>query len=103
VDAITGEGLALSFRQAAALADAIATGDLESYEKAHRRLARRPRLVGNLLLLLGGQNGLRKRALRALEAAPQLFERVLAYHVGETRPLQLATAGAIFGWRFLTT
>lgn len=103
VDAITGEGLSLSFRQAAALADALAAGDLELYEKGHRRLARRPRLVGNLLLLLGGQSGLRKRALQALEAAPQLFERVLAYHVGETRPLQLATAGAIFGWRFLTT
>ena len=102
VDAITGEGLSLSFRQATALAEALAAGDLKRYEKAHRRLARRPRLIGNLLLLLGGQSGLRKRALRALEAAPQLFERVLAYHVGETRPLQLATAGAIFGWRFLT-
>jgi flavin-dependent dehydrogenase len=102
VDAITGEGLALSFRQAATLARALAGGNLERYEKAHRRLARRPRLMGNLLLFLDAQSGLRKRALRALEAAPQLFERVLAYHVGETRPLQLATSGAIFSWRFLT-
>lgn len=102
VDAITGEGLSLSFRQATALADSLAAGDLALYERAHRRLARRPRLMGNLLLLLDRQSGLRKRTLRALEAAPQLFERMLAYHVGETRPLQLATAGAIFGWRFLT-
>ena len=102
VDAITGEGLSLSFRQATTLARALAGGNLERYEKAHRRLARRPRLMGNLLLFLDAQSGLRKRALRALEAAPQLFERVLAYHVGETRPLQLATSGAIFGWRFLT-
>jgi hypothetical protein len=45
---------------------------------------------------------LRERTMRALEAAPQLFERMLAYHVGETRPLQLARASAVFGWQFLT-
>jgi flavin-dependent dehydrogenase len=102
VDAITGEGLSLSFRQATALADALAAGDLERYQKAHRRLFRRPRLMGQLLLLLDRRNGLRERTMRALEAAPQLFERMLAYHVGETRPLQLARASAVFGWQFLT-
>jgi menaquinone-9 beta-reductase len=101
VDAITGEGLALSFRQATALADALARNDIGSYQKAHRRLFRRPRLMGNLLLLLDRRSGLRKRSMRALEAAPQLFERMLGYHLGESRPLQLATAGAVFGWRFL--
>ena len=101
VDAITGEGLALSFRQAALLADALSAGDLGHYQEAHRRLARRPRLMGNLLLMLARQNGIRKRTLRALEGAPELFERILAYHVGETKPLQLAVAGANFGWRFL--
>ncbi|HKN77458.1 MAG TPA: FAD-dependent monooxygenase [Candidatus Acidoferrum sp.] len=101
VDAITGEGLSLSFRQATALADALGASDLERYQKAHRRLFRRPRLMGELLLLLGRRNNLRERTMQALEAAPQLFERMLAYHVGETRPLQLATAGAVFGWRFL--
>jgi hypothetical protein len=65
-------------------------------------LFRRPRLMGNLLLLLDRQSGLRKRTMRALEATPRLFERMLAYHVGETRPLRLAAAGAHFGWRFLT-
>ncbi len=102
VDAITGEGLSLSFRQATALADALAAGDLERYQAAHRRLFRRPRLMGQLLLLLDRRNGLRERTMRALEAAPQLFERMLAYHVGETRPLQLARASAVFGWQFLT-
>jgi flavin-dependent dehydrogenase len=101
VDAITGEGLALSFRQATALAEALAGNDLEHYQKAHRFLFRRPRLMGNLLLLLDRRSGLRKRSMRALEAAPQLFERMLAYHLGESRPLQLARAGAVFGWRFL--
>jgi flavin-dependent dehydrogenase len=102
VDAITGEGLSLSFRQAAALADALAEGDLRSYHTAHRRLFRRPRIVGNLLLLLDRRSSLRERTMRALEATPQLFERVLAYHVGETRPLELTAASAAFGWRFLT-
>jgi flavin-dependent dehydrogenase len=101
VDAITGEGLSLSFRQATALADALAANDLERYQKVHRRLFRRPRLMGQMLLLLDRRNGLRERTMRALEAAPLLFERMLAYHVGETQPLQLATAGAVFGWRFL--
>lgn len=102
VDAITGEGLSLSFRQATALADALAAGDLKRYQEAHQRLLSRPRLIGNLLLLLDRQNEIRKRTMRALEAAPQLFERMLAYHVGETQPLQLAASGAHFGWRFLT-
>jgi menaquinone-9 beta-reductase len=101
VDAITGEGLSLGFRQATALADALAANNLEHYQKAHRRLFRRPRLMGQLLLLLARRNGLRERTMRALEAAPQLFERMLAYHVGETRPLQLVTASAVFGWQFL--
>jgi flavin-dependent dehydrogenase len=101
VDAITGEGLALSFRQATALAGALAGNGLEGYQKAHRRLFRRPRFMGNLLLLLDRRSELRRRSMRALEAAPQLFERMLGYHLGESRPLELATAGAVFGWRFL--
>jgi flavin-dependent dehydrogenase len=102
VDAITGEGLALSFRQATALADALAENDLERYQKAHRRLFRRPRRMGSLLLLLDRRNGIRRRSIRALEAAPQLFERMLGYHLGESRPLLLTKAGAVFAWRFLT-
>src|SRR5206468_4051937 len=48
VDAITGEGLGLAFRQAAALADALAANDLGRYETAHRRLIRRPYWMGSL-------------------------------------------------------
>jgi len=101
VDAITAEGLSLSFRQASALADALEAGELRHYQEAHQRMSRRPWQVGKLLLLLGRQTGLRNRTMRSLEAAPQLFERMLAYQMGETRPLELATAGAIFGWKFL--
>jgi menaquinone-9 beta-reductase len=103
VDAITGEGLSLSFRQAMVLANALTEENLESYQESHRRLLRRPRMMGNVLLMLNRRKILRRRTMRALEAAPQFFQRMLAYHVGETRPLELATDGAIFGWRFLTT
>lgn len=102
VDAITGEGLCLGFRQAAALADALARGTLERYQAAHRRLFRRPRFMGNLLLLMDRRAGVRKRTMRAMEAAPYLFEGMLAYHVGAARLLQLATTGTLLGLRFLT-
>lgn len=101
VDAITGEGLALSFLEASALADALAAGDLSLYQNAHRKLFRRPRLMGNILLLLGRKNGIRGRAFRAFEKVPQLFDRLLAFHVGELGPLQLAAAGARYGWQLL--
>src|SRR5712692_6288285 len=52
VDAITGEGLCLSFRQAKALADALGRGNLANYQRAHRRLARWPYTMGRLLLML---------------------------------------------------
>jgi menaquinone-9 beta-reductase len=102
VDAITGEGLCLGFRQAVALADAIARGALDRYQAAHRRLFLRPRFMGYLLLLMNRRAGVRKRTIRAMEAAPQLFEGMLAYHVGAARLLELATTGTLLGWRFLT-
>lgn len=85
VDAITGEGLGLAFRQALALADALAAGNLDLYEAAHQRLARRPRFFAELLLLLDGRPGLQDRALRYLARHPQIFRFLLAWHVGELR------------------
>src|SRR5271154_6944584 len=38
VDAITGEGLALAFRQATFLATALAAGDITEYDAAHRQM-----------------------------------------------------------------
>jgi menaquinone-9 beta-reductase len=101
VDAITGEGLGLSFRQATTLADALASGDLRIYQAAHRRLARRPKLMGRLLLLLDSQPKVRHRAMRAWEAHPDLFGRLLSVHVGATSPGHIATTGALLGWRLI--
>jgi menaquinone-9 beta-reductase len=101
VDAVTGDGLNLVFRQAVALAAAMQAGDLGAYQRAHRRLARRPMLMGRLLLLLDSQPKLRHRAMRALAAHPDLFARLLAVHVGATSPRHLAETGALLGWRFV--
>jgi flavin-dependent dehydrogenase len=101
VDAITGEGLCQSFRQALAFADALEAGDLESYQAAHRRLAWRPNLMGRLLLRLDQYSSVRKRALRALAKTPDLFSRLLAIHVGEASTLHSVAASALLGWRLL--
>ena len=82
VDAITGEGLSLSFHQALALADALAGGNLEAYQVAHRRLTRRPAFMGSLMLSLDRFPWLRPFALRGMALVPAIFEKLLAVHVG---------------------
>ncbi len=82
VDAITGEGISLAFRQALALADALAAGDLAAYQTAHRRMRRRPACMARLMLMLDRFPRLRPRVLRAFAAEPAIFERLLAVHAG---------------------
>jgi flavin-dependent dehydrogenase len=78
VDAITGEGLGLAFRQALALRSC----QLNVYERAHRRLAFRPRMMSRVLLLLDRHPQLLEAAMRLFAAQPAAFRRVLALHVG---------------------
>ena len=101
VDAITGEGLCLGFRQALALADALVTGDLRQYQAAHRHFARRPALMGRLMLLLDGRTALRERAIRALGADAGVFSRLVAAHVGAASNTSFAATGALLGWRLV--
>jgi len=103
VDAITGEGLRLAFQQAIALADAMERGDLPSYARTHRGLARKPALVGDLLLTLATNDRLRARSLHMLAKRPMLFARLLAVHTGRAALGDLLSAGAHLGWRLLTT
>jgi menaquinone-9 beta-reductase len=103
VDAITGEGLRLAFRQAVVLADAMERDDLPSYARAYRRHARKPALMGDLLLTLARNNRLRMRSIRMLAKRPQLFARLLSVHAGRAALGDLLSAGAHLGWRFLTT
>jgi menaquinone-9 beta-reductase len=82
VDAISGEGLCLSFHQALALADALAAGDLAAYQTEHRRLSQRPVFMARLMLLLDRFPWLRHRVLRAMASDPEIFPNLLAMHVG---------------------
>jgi flavin-dependent dehydrogenase len=102
LDAISAAGLSLGLRQALALAEALKSGDLRQYQLAHQRLSRRPQFMAKLLVFLAQQAGLRRRTFQAMQAAPNIFDCMLAYHLGETRPLELAASGAQFSWRFLT-
>ncbi len=92
VDAITGEGLCLSFRQALALADALSSGDPNNYRAEHRRLAQRPILMSRMLLSLDRFPKLRRRVLRTLAARPAVFTQLLAMHVGATEECAFTTS-----------
>ena len=89
VDSLTGEGLGLAFRQAEALAEAIACDDLTRYQAAHRRINRLPEMMSRLLLALEDRPRLRRRAILALAKEPLLFERLLAAHTGAFSPLTI--------------
>ena len=103
VDAITGEGLRLCFRQALALADAMEAGDLRVYERAHKKLMLRPAFMGRLMLLLAGNDMLRERAIRSMAAKPEIFDKLLAIHVGHSATTEVISAGLLLGWQFLAT
>ncbi|HEY6292067.1 MAG TPA: FAD-dependent monooxygenase [Terriglobia bacterium] len=95
VDAVSGEGLSMSFQQAQALAAALAAGDLSLYQRAHRRLARRPLLMTALMLSLDRFPAMRPRVLRALSANPAIFARMVAAHVGSLRAPEFIRQGML--------
>jgi len=102
VDAITGEGLGLAFRQVRALATAIESGDLGMYEAAHRKLRRKPQLMAEILLTMDRSLILQERAIGALAAQPGIFERLLSVHAGNISVLQIVGTGLQLGWGLLT-
>jgi menaquinone-9 beta-reductase len=102
VDAITGEGLCLAFRQAILLSGSFAGGSLEPYQANHRKLARRPAVMSWLMLTLDGRDLFRQRVMQAFATQPRTFARMLAVHVGDSRPLALAGIGLSLGWDLLT-
>jgi flavin-dependent dehydrogenase len=101
VDAITADGLSLSFRQALSLADAMARSDLSRYQTEHARMERRPRFMAEFMLAMDRRPWLRRRALHAMAARPTLFDGLLAMHVGESRPSEFAATCAALGLRML--
>jgi flavin-dependent dehydrogenase len=102
VDAITGQGLDLAFHQASALAACLKAGALAPYQVEHRKLASRPLLMARLMLALDGRPRFQRRTLRVFRSRPEIFRRLLAFHVGALSPFHLALDGLTLGWELLT-
>jgi flavin-dependent dehydrogenase len=102
VDAITGEGLCLTFQQASLLADCLATGDLALYQRTHRALLRRPALIAHMMLSLTRRTRLRQRTMQVFQSHPESFAGMLAMHVGEDSASERISNGISLGWQLLT-
>jgi len=101
VDAITGEGIGLGFRQAALLGDCLASGDLARYQKGHRTLIRRPALMARMMLFMAEHSHLRQRTMQVFQSSPQSFAGMLALHVGEGSTRDHISNGIALGWGLL--
>jgi 2-polyprenyl-6-methoxyphenol hydroxylase-like FAD-dependent oxidoreductase len=86
VDALTGEGLSIAFREALALARAVEAGDLALYARSSRRLRRAPELLTRAALVAARRPALARALVGALAADSALFSRLLGA-LGGGRPL----------------
>ena len=103
VDAITGEGLALGFRQASLLAEAVEAGALHLYSADHPSIVRLPQAMSRLLLCLDRWPSLRHRALSVLAQEPETFPRMLSMHLAqESMSKFMLRNGTQLAWRLLT-
>jgi flavin-dependent dehydrogenase len=101
-DAITGEGLAISFRQAHALAESIESGSLAPYRRTHQQIGKLPRAMGELMLTLDRWPALQVRAIRAMASTPVFFRELLHAHMGEKSLASVVVRRAPrFGWNLL--
>lgn len=94
VDAIVGQGLALSFLQARELAVAFRQGDVMLYEKAHRRIRRMPAFMSRSMLLMDRFRLVRHCMQAAFHRDPKIFEQMLSVHAGMI-PLNLLGGSGI--------
>jgi 2-polyprenyl-6-methoxyphenol hydroxylase-like FAD-dependent oxidoreductase len=101
VDAITGEGLCLAFRQAAILGDCLAGGHLARYQRCHGSLRHRPALMARMMLFMAKHNRLRRRTMQVFESKPHAFAGMLAMHVGEGSTRDHISSGIALGWQLL--
>lgn len=101
IDAITGEGLCLSFRQAALLGECLASGDMARYQTVHRQLVRRPALMARLMLFMANHGRLRQRTMQVFQSNPRSFAGMLAMHVGAGTPRDYVSNGIALGWKLL--
>jgi flavin-dependent dehydrogenase len=103
VDAITGEGMCLAFKQADALAHALRSGDLKQYAAHHKKFSAKPRRMASLMLTMEWHGEIQRRALASLAKRPELFDALLKLHVGEATMAGLLSRHLVgFGLDFLT-
>jgi menaquinone-9 beta-reductase len=101
VDAITGEGIGLAFRQAVTLAECLQSGDLAAYDTEHKKLSLRPRWMARLMLAMDGRPRLQRRTLQVFQTHPEIFRRLVALHIGALPPTRLIRDGIALGWGLL--
>lgn len=102
VDAIAGAGLRLAFEQAVFLGECLESGNLPRYQMEHSKLAQRTRFMANLMLALEGRPKLQSRIVRIFRHRPEIFRRLLEFHIGGSTPLHLIGDGLSLGWDLLT-
>ncbi len=96
IDPLTGEGLTLGFDTAKALIAVLARGAaLREYQSAYRRLTRNHVILTRGLLSIAARPALRRRVVRGLARAPELFDSFLAVNAGEKPLTQIGAAGAL--------
>jgi flavin-dependent dehydrogenase len=100
VDALTGEGLSLGFREARALAAALADGEPGRYARESRRLRRVPETITKLALFAARRPALAERMVAALGRDPALFSRLLGALAAGAPAREIGVAPALrFLWR----
>jgi 2-polyprenyl-6-methoxyphenol hydroxylase-like FAD-dependent oxidoreductase len=92
VDALTGEGLSIAFREALELARAVVAGDLASYARASRGLRRWPERLTRATLVAARRPALARALVAAFAADPDCFSGLLGV-LGSGRPLASAGVG----------
>jgi menaquinone-9 beta-reductase len=88
VDAVSGQGLSLAFRQALLLADALAAENLAWYQAAHDRLSSAAMRVTHLLMAMNDSVLLRRKVLRLFAGHPGLFAKMISAHTQPSKPLK---------------
>lgn len=104
-DAITGEGMAMAFRQALLLAECLDAPDAETaglarYNHLHAQNLQLPQTMARVMLYMDRFPAFRARAIRLLATEPALFARMLGVHVGaEALAAFVLRKGLHLAWR----